>query len=108
MKYFKNKKVLIISLTILAVLSVTIIAAKSNANKYKSKDMNMSANLLLGMSEKPLVAEEKNDNACGTADSGCGFAGRLRHCQKQAERRTETRDRAVFGNRGKFILRYKL
>ena len=62
MKYFKNKKVFVISLTILAVLSVTIIAAKSNANKYKSKDMNMSANLLLGMSEKPLVAEEKNDN----------------------------------------------
>lgn len=62
MKYFKNKKVLIISLTILATLVVTIIAAKSNTNKYISKDKNMSANLLLGMSEKPMIAEEKNDN----------------------------------------------
>ena len=62
MKYFKNKKVLIVSILILVVLSIAVIAAKSDTEEYINKDANESTNLLLGMYEKPLIEEKKNDN----------------------------------------------
>ena len=62
MKYFKNKKILIVLSIFMLSIGAFIIAAKKSSNNYNNRDKFISTNILIGMTEKPLISENENKN----------------------------------------------